>query len=164
MVNNRKALVGLIVLALLVLIVFYIPKFFESGIPAVCIEDGICQHEQYLESIITYLPAVLVLGFVFGIIASFLYFERKAEIPIPKADKTESILLLLNPSERKVIKKLVDEQGSALQSDISRLEGLGKVKAHRVVEKLIRRGVIEKEQKGKTNILKLKKEIMDSLS
>lgn len=164
MTQNRKVLTGLVVLALFVLIVFYTPKFFESGIPVVCIENGVCQHEQYLESLITYMPAVLVLGFVFGVLASYMYFERKAELPLPTADRKESILLLLNPSERKVIKKIVDEGGSALQSDVSRLEGLGKVKAHRTIEKLIRRGVLEKEQKGKTNILKLKKEIMDSIA
>lgn len=163
MINNKKVLVGLMVLAIFILAVVYTPVLFESGVPLVCVENGVCQHEQYLESLITYMPAILVLGFVFGVLASYMYFERKAELPIPQADRTQSILLLLNPSERKVVRKLVEEGGSSLQSDISRLEGLGKVKAHRTVEKLIRRGVLQKEQKGKTNILKLKKEIMESL-
>jgi len=34
---------------------------------------------------------------------------------------------------------------------------------HRMIEKLIRCGVIEKDEKGKTNVLKLKKEIKEAL-
>jgi hypothetical protein len=164
MTDNRKVLAGLILLAAFVLIVFYTPTIFESGIPVVCIEDGVCQHEQYLESLITYIPAILVIGFVIGIISAYLYFERKVEIPTPSVNRLESVLLLLNPFERKIIKRIVDDGGSSLQSDISRLEGIGKVRAHRTIDKLIRRGVLEKEEKGKTNVLKLKKEIMDSIS
>lgn len=163
MTDNRKVLAGLILLAAFILIVFYTPTLFESGIPMVCIEDGICQHEQYLDSLIAYIPAILVLGFVFGIIASYFYFERKVELPLPSANKLESVLLLLNPTERKIIKRIVDEGGTSFQSDISRIEGIGKVRAHRTIDKLVRRGVLEKEEKGKTNILKLKKEIMESL-
>jgi hypothetical protein len=164
MTNNRKVLAGLILIAAFVLIVFYTPTIFESRIPVVCIEDGVCQHEEYLQSLITYLPAVLVLGFMFGVLTSYMYLERKAELPIPSLNRVESILLLLNPTERKIIKKIVDGGGNALQSDISRIEGIGKVRAHRTIDKLIRRGVLIKEEKGKTNILKLKKEIMDSVS
>lgn len=164
MTDNRKVLAGLIVLAVFVLAVFYTPKFFEASAPDICFVDGVCQHEQFVESLITYMPAVLVIGFVFGVLASYMYFERKAELPVPHADRTESILLLLEPIERRIVRKLVEGGGSALQSDISRLEGLGKVKAHRTIDKLIRRGVLEKEEKGKTNILKLNKKIIEELS
>ena len=163
MADNKKILAGLVALAVFVLIVFYIPRFFESGIPAVCIVDGVCEHEQYLNSLITYLPAILVLGFLIGVAASYFYFERKIELPVPSPDKVKNVLLLLNPTERKIISQLVADKGQSLQSDISRIEGIGKVKAHRTIEKLIRRGVIEKEEKGKTNILKLKKEIKEAL-
>jgi len=164
MADNKKILAGLVALAVFVLIVFYIPKFFESGIPEVCIVDGVCEHEQYLNSMITYLPGILVLGFLIGVAASYFYFERKIELPVPSPDKVKNVLLLLNPTERKIIAQIVADKGQSLQSDISRLEGIGKVKAHRTIEKLIRRGVIEKEEKGKTNILKLKKEIKDALN
>jgi hypothetical protein len=163
MADNRKALLGLLALSIIVIIIFYVPRFFESGIPKVCIQDGVCEHEEYLNALITYLPAILVLGFLIGIAASYFYFERKIELPLPSPDRAHNVLLLLNPTERKIISQIIADKGQSLQSDISRIEGIGKVKAHRTIDKLIRRGVIEKEEKGKTNILKLKKEIKDAL-
>jgi hypothetical protein len=161
--KNMKVLGGLFAVALFILLAFYIPRFFEQGIPEVCFDGGTCQHETYLEDIISYLPAMIVLGFVLGVLASYFYLERKIEIPIPRKDKTAAVLGLLHPLERKIIQKIIDSGGSAFQSDISRMEGIGKVRAHRIIDKLLRRGVLEKEEKGKTNILKLKKEIMDAI-
>jgi len=37
----------------------------------------------------------------------------------------------------------------------SRIEGIGKVKAHRILERLEKRGILAKEQYGKTNMVKL---------
>ncbi len=159
--KNKKAFVGLFAVALFVLLVFYVPNLFEQGLPEICIEGGECQHEVYLESVIAYIPAIIVLGFLFGVTVSFLYFERKAELPAPAPDRKEAVLSLLHSSEKKVIAKVVENGGEALQSEVSRIEGMGKVKAHRVIERLVKRGVLQKEQKGKTNVLKLKKSILD---
>ena len=163
MEKNMKILAGLVAIALFVLLVFYIPRFFESGAPAVCFDGDDCLHEAYLESIITYLPLVIVLGFLFGVAASYFYFERKIELPVPSMDRKKALLGLLQPSERKIIGKIVEKGGEALQSEISRVEGVGKVKAHRVIDRLVRRGVLEKEQMGKTNILRLRKDIKEAM-
>lgn len=162
--KNMKALAGLIAIALFVLLVFYIPQLFEHGVPSICFDDGICQHEAYLEDVIAYLPVLIVVGFLFGVIVSFFYFERKVEFPVPAVGKKEAYLALLQPTERKVIAKIIDKGGEVLQSEVSRIEGVGKVKAHRVIEKLVKRGVLEKEQMGKTNVLRLRKDVKDAIS
>ena len=161
--KNVKVLAGLIAISLFVLLVFYIPRFFEGGTPTVCIEEGTCLHEAYLEDVIAYLPLMIIIGFLFGVVASYFYFERKIELPVPSADKEKILLSLLQPSERKIMAKIVEKGGEALQSEISRVEGVGKVKAHRVIERLVRRGVLEKEQMGKTNILRLRKDLKDAM-
>ncbi len=161
--RNKKILAGLVALALFVLLVFYVPKFLEENVPLICIDGDMCQHEAYLETVIAYSPALIVLGFLFGIVASYFYFERKLELPVPSGDKNRALLSLLQPSERKILARIVEKGGEALQSELSRIEGVGKVKAHRVIEKLIRRGVLEKEQVGKTNVLRLRKDIRDAI-
>lgn len=161
--RNVKVLAGLVAIALFVLMVFYVPRFFEAGTPIVCFEGDNCLHEAYLDQLIAYLPAMIVLGFLFGVGASYFYFERKLELPVPSADRKKALLALLQPSERKIIGKIVEKGGEALQSEISRVEGVGKVKAHRVVDRLVRRGVLEKEQMGKTNVLRLRKDIRDAV-
>lgn len=157
--KNRKARLGLLAFAIVILVVFYLPKFFEQSIPEICIEDGTCEHEEYAKSIITYLPLILLLGFFFGVLLSFFYFEKKVDLPVNLENKNKSLLSMFNPSERKVISKIIENGGKALQSEISRIEGIGKVKAHRVIDRLVRRGVLEKEELGKTNMLKLRKDL-----
>lgn len=161
--KNQRVLFGLLALDIFVLGVFYLPKFFESSIPKICITDGGCQHEDYLNSVLSYMPLVVVLGFVFGIIVSYLYFERKVNVPAPSKDSKKALLSMLNPLEAKVIRKVLENNGEVLQADVSRLEGVGKVKAHRVIDRLLRRGVLEKEQKGKINILRIRKDIKDAM-
>ena len=161
--KNVKILGGLIALAVFVLLVFYIPRFLEGEVPLICIENGSCQHESYLDDVIASIPLMIVGGFVFGIVVSFFYFERKIEVPVPSEDRTKALLALLQPSERKIISKIIEKNGEALQSELSRIEGIGKVKAHRVIDRLIRRGVLEKEQVGKTNILRIRKDIKKAM-
>ena len=62
-----------------------------------------------------------------------------------------------------MVNLLVESNGKVLQAEVTRLPGMSKVKSHRVVQKLIDRGVIEKESIGKTNVLKFSKEIKEGL-
>ncbi len=92
-------------------------------------------------------------------------------IMLKKLEKTKEIvkidinilLKLLNKDERLIIEKLVNSKGKILQSEVSRTEGLNKVKAHRILSKLKERGVIKLEKYGKTNVVYLSKDILDSL-
>ena len=68
-------------------------------------------------------------------------------------------LNFLNFHEKQVIKKLIEQKGHVLQSDISRMNNMGKVKAHRAVRDLQRKGVINIEKYGNTNRIILNQEL-----
>ena len=68
-------------------------------------------------------------------------------------------LNFLNYHEKQVIKKLIEQKGQVLQSDISRMNNMGKVKAHRAVKDLQRKGVINIEKYGNTNRIILNEEM-----
>ena len=74
------------------------------------------------------------------------------------------ILKFLNPSERKVIERLIETKGNVLQSEISRIEGMTKLKTHRAVKDLERKGIIKRESYGKTHRIILSKDIKDLMS
>lgn len=74
-----------------------------------------------------------------------------------------TILKLLNFNERKVLEKLIDERGEALQSELSQMEGMNKLKAHRAIRNLELRGVIKTENYGKTRRVLLSKDIKNIL-
>lgn len=162
--KNARMLGGFLLIVLLVLLIYYLPKSVEQGIPVICIEDGACQHELYLENIIFLIPVFIIGGLMLGLVLAYLFFERKVDLPVPSPDRRKAVLSLLPPSERRIVEKIAEKNGEVLQSEISRLEGVGKVRAHRVVERLLKRGVLEKEQIGKTNVLRLRKDVLEALS
>ena len=80
--------------------------------------------------------------------------------PIEIDDKN-IILKFLNLSERKVVEKLIERKGKTLQSEISQMEGMTKLRTHRAVKDLERKGIIVRESYGKTNRIILSKDVKD---
>ena len=108
-------------------------------------------------------------------------FERKIKLisKVVEENKTEktmksesvnlrtTILNLLNKNERKIVKRLMQEKGVTLQSEISKMDNMGKVKAHRSIQDLVRKGIVDLEKYGNTNRILLKtdvKKILDNTS
>jgi len=71
------------------------------------------------------------------------------------------ILKFLNETEKKILEKLIENRGTVLQSEISRMEGMTTLKTHRCVKDLERKGIIKIESYGKTNRIILTKDIKD---
>ena len=75
-------------------------------------------------------------------------------------DSCKAILLrFLNYNENKVMKKLIEKDGALLQSEISRMPNMGKVKTHRVVKDLELKGIIRVAKYGKTNQIHLSEDV-----
>lgn len=100
-------------------------------------------------------------------------FERKIKLisNVVQDEKTEyaskpgqehlgsTILNLLNSNERKIVKRLMQEKGVILQSEISRMNNMGKVKAHRSIQELVRKGIVTQEKYGNTNRIILSEDV-----
>jgi uncharacterized membrane protein len=78
---------------------------------------------------------------------------------VPTVEKGESalgaVLRVLNYDEKKVIKTLVAEGGTMLQKDIRWKTGLSRVKTHRVLFRLAKRGIVSAEKYYNTNKITL---------
>ena len=81
-----------------------------------------------------------------------------------KLNNNANILKLFNPNEKKVVEKIIENKGSVLQSEISRMEGMTKLKTHRAVKELERKGIVKLEQYGKTNRIILSEDVKDIIS
>jgi len=77
----------------------------------------------------------------------------------PMAKKGEpaldAVLRVLNEDERKVIEALVAEDGTMLQKDIRWKTGLSRVKTHRILFRLAKRGIVSAEKYYNTNRITL---------
>lgn len=161
--SNKKTITGIIILICLIGLVFYSPVILEHFKPEVCTIDGVCQHEQQLELIYNLVPVFILSGIIIG---AMVFFFMTAKLDNKKKDLEQAakvIVQFLNSDEKKVVEKIIRENGKVLQSEITRIEGLGKVKSHRILQKLLDRGVIEIEGHGKTNIVRFSKPVQEAL-
>jgi len=76
-----------------------------------------------------------------------------------KSDFTKIILNFLTYNEKKVINKIIENKGSILQSEISRMESMGKVKTHRIIKELERKGIVIVEKYGNTNRINISEKL-----
>lgn len=133
-------------------------------------------HNKFL--IPNYMTFILIaIIFIFIVLASYCYLSRKMEKHlrenkklISQILKTENenvdqssdmerlkescrtvVLKFLSYNENRVLKKLLEYNGTVLQSEISRIPNMGKVKAHRVLKDMQMKGIITIEKYGKTN-------------
>jgi hypothetical protein len=65
----------------------------------------------------------------------------------------------LGGDEREIIALLVSKEGMTTQSEIAKLPGMSRLKAHRLVKKLEGRGIIHVEKYGKINMIRLVDEL-----
>jgi len=163
--SNAKIAYGITGLALFLIAIFtFLHVFVYSHAatqPELCPTS--CPHESEVLFLQEIIPLLMGASLIVG--ASVYYFmsqklEQKENV-VKKS--TDIVLQLLNAEERKVIDKLLENRGKVLQAEISRLPGMSKVKSHRIIKKLIARGVLETEGIGKTNVVRFRKEIMDGL-
>jgi hypothetical protein len=145
-VFKKKSLIVIILLSGFIFAVSFSTLYAQTHI----IEGTACSCTLPIPVLI---PTFASLGLLIG---SILYYFMSPKIEENKEKKIQlifSLVEMLNPEEKEIIKKLLENKGEILQSKLSR--SFGKVKTFRVLENLRKRGIIEKEPYGKTNVIKL---------
>lgn len=158
---KRKILLGIALLAGFMLIIFVSTSYLKSKNSVnVCDACDLCQWNVSVYDII---PILVALAFFIGAGVYYLMLGKVESKDESLKKNTVTILNLLNEDERKIIDLLVEGNGKALQSNLTRLPGMNKLKSHRTVKRLQLRGVVEIQRYGKTNIVILNKEIKEGL-
>jgi len=161
--SNKKTIVGLIGLVCIIALISYLPGILNKTNPDVCTVDGVCLHEQRLELLNQLVPVFILSGVVIGAVVFFFMTTKLENKKKELQEVTQALMQFLNKDEKKIVEKILENNGKTFQSEISRIEGIGKLKSHRILLRLSDRGVIEIEKHGKTNIIKLKKNIKEVL-
>ena len=120
------------------------------------------QDSGYVWLLLFAVPLVVSIGVVGYALAFPELGEGKPEIEpssVPTVKKGEAaldaVLRVLNEEERKVIEALVAEDGTMLQKDIRWKTGLSRVKTHRILFRLAKRGIVSAEKHYNTNKITL---------
>lgn len=108
-------------------------------------------------------PFLIIVSIVVGA-GTYAFMSERIEKKVLSLKKTtELILKFLNDDEKKVVQKLIENNGKALQAEITRLGGMSKLRVHRAVRKLLSKNIIEIEKFGKTNVIRFPKDIEEGL-
>lgn len=163
--QNKKFLTGILVIVGLLIVAFTASWMFQTYSDSIegesCGEE--CPHESQLLFLTQLIPLLVGIGIMIGA-SSFYFMSQKVVAKEGLLKKnTEILLRFLGRDERLVVNRLIETNGRALQAEITRLPGLSKVKSHRIIKRLIERGVLEKENFGKTNVIKFTKEVREGI-
>jgi uncharacterized membrane protein len=161
--GNKKTLAGIIILICILALVIYSPTIIQQTNPTTCTIDGVCQHEQRLLLLEDLIPVFILIGIAIGAIVFFFMSSRLEKKQQDLTKVTDALIQFLGKDEKLVVQKLLENHGKVLQAEISRIEGIGKLKSHRIIQRLNDRGIIEIESFGKTNIIKLNKGLKETL-
>ncbi len=113
-----------------------------------------CSTAQKVLPFVDAIPIVLFLALVAGAVVFYLLSPRS-----PPSGFNDATLRFLSGDEKVIVRRLVEKQGEALQAELTQLEGMTKVRSHRAIRKLEKKGVVQVVQKGKTNIIRLSGDI-----
>lgn len=173
--KNKTAIAGLIILGFLLLvtsIVFYVEKTRDQrridplDLESMTKEDIIQTiYERQAESTPFYY-FIPIFGFFGVVVGASVYFVLSSDLE--KKDKTLTnntavVLKLLSAEERKVVNKILDNNGKLHQSEITYMDGYTKVKSHRIVETLLKKGIVKKEILGKARLITLENDLYEVL-
>lgn len=153
------------VVVLIVALFLLFDKLFTPQTFQIALETG----QEVTTQTPEYFPLQLVLlcivcAFFVGAASIHIYYNAEIQ-QIAKVFKKENleekykqILSLLKPDEQKVVLELLGAKGEMLQSALVSKLGISKVKATRILHRLLQKGLIVKERHGFTNKIILKKE------
>jgi len=162
--RDKTVILGIIIIVAFLVLSFNVFPFLGlTGHTEECSLTQGCPHEQELDFLQTALPLMLSLALLVGAGTYYLMSEKLDSKQNSLKKNTEMSVAFLNEDEKKLVNLLIENDGKIIQAEVTRLPGMTKVKSHRVVQKLIDRGVIEKDRLGKTNTLKFTKEIREGL-
>jgi len=108
---------------------------------------------------------MVVMGF-FGVLSGLIVYslmnatiEKQKQVVKTNMD---IIMKFLGEEDREVVRLLLEKQGMTTQSEIARLPGMSRLKAHRIVKKLEDRGIVHVEKYGKINMIRVVDELKDA--
>jgi len=176
---QRKMLLLLIPLSFTIIFLFIALLIF-LGIPIHPFSREVCGCHQMVPNYFFLILGILLILTVIPI--SYYFSSKKMEEKLDKHMKVlskfmgknrnkqkntnlvdaESFLKFLNTNERRILEKLLEGK-DILQSEISKMDNMTKLKTHRAVKNLEQKGIIKTKAHGKTKKIFLTEEIKKSL-
>ncbi len=149
--NQQKVLLALMIIGIVVLGGYLYVLSCRGTLSS---SELSCTTAQKVLPFVDAIPIVLFIALIAGAVVFYLLSPKPQQ-----SGFNEATLKFLEGDEKVIVKRLVEKDGEALQSELTQLEGMTKVRSHRAIKRLEKKGVVKVVQKGKTNIVRLAGEI-----
>jgi DNA-binding MarR family transcriptional regulator len=155
---RKKIVLGLIVVSVFIFLITVLVFVYALA------SGGQQVPEILLPFIVYHIQFMVVMGF-FGVGSGLVVYsilnatlEKQKKIVQTNMD---IILKFLSQDEREVVRLMGDKEGMTTQSEMAKLPGMTRLKAHRIVKKLETRGIVHVEKYGKINVVRLVEELRE---
>lgn len=155
---RKKTVLGLIVVSIfifLITVLVLVFSLYSVGQPV----------PAFLEPFMRYHVEFMVLMGLFGLFSGLIVYsilnsalEKQKQVVKTNMD---IIMKFLTEDDREVIRLMIEKEGMTTQSEIARLPGMSRLKAHRIVKKLEDRGIVHVEKYGKINMIRMVDELKE---
>ncbi|MEM2963127.1 MAG: winged helix-turn-helix transcriptional regulator [Candidatus Anstonellales archaeon] len=155
MENINKVIAGILVTAFFIFLITALSFVYVASIEGAEIPS---LFQPFLQYHVEFMIIMGLVGFVAGIV---IYNNLISTIQRQKKTNVGIVMKFLEDKEREILELLLKRDGMTTQSEISRLPGMNRLKAHRIVKKLEKRGIIYIEKNGKVNMVRLIDELKE---
>jgi uncharacterized membrane protein len=109
------------------------------------------------------MAGLIIISLLLGFLTSQFLYEEVQRKKRDTKDIHEVVLLFLSREEREIVNYLVEHNGETTQAEIARLPHMNRVKAHRSLQKMQERQLLEVVPHGKIRRIILRKNILELL-
>lgn len=110
------------------------------------------------------MAGLVVIAVVFGFALAQRFYAAIEQEREGSRDILSIVLLFLSQEEKAIVNHLVQQGGSTNQAEIARLHGMNRVKAHRSLQKMQEKRIIELIPHGKIRKVHLKENLREMLA
>ncbi|MBU0472121.1 MAG: MarR family transcriptional regulator [Nanoarchaeota archaeon] len=166
----KNRIVGILVIAIAILLGFIIFSFntaMNDIVSTSCEHGDTCPMWGTIEFQTN--VGIGIMGFIMIIGFYLIFFSKEEKIitrirnirPQVESKKItkqnyQKIMNDLGKDEKTILKKLIESDGSILQSRLVEISKLNKVKVTRILDRLEGRGLVERKRRGMRNVIILK--------
>lgn len=118
--------------------------------------------QPFLEYHIQFMGIMGLFGVFSGLVTySVLNSTLETQKRVVKAN-IDIIMKFLSPQDREIVALLLQKDGLTTQSEISKLPGMSRLKAHRIIKKLEDSRIVHVQKYGKINMIRIVDELRET--
>ncbi len=155
---RKKLVIGILVISVFIFLVTVLVFVYALS------SKGESVPSLFEPFLIYHLHFMVVMG-IFGVLSGLIVYsitnstlEKQKQV----AKTNISIIMkFLSSQDRNVVHLLLEKDGMTTQSEIAKLPGMSRLKAHRIVKKLEGSGIVHVEKYGKINMIRIVEELRE---